>query len=189
MDTFEFFFSLLSLLLGLALTQVASGLATMLKSRDLIRIGWLSPLAALLVCLDIGSFWPSLWSLRTVVEITTWPVLSGIALCLIYYVSAAFVFPETPDDAASLDQWFMANRRFALGGTLIAAALFSVVQIFIFWDNYRMFDGLEFVWQLRGWLVYVALMLVAIFGRSPRLAGIAMAAIVALYPLAPVLFE
>lgn len=106
MDRFEFFFALISLLLGLALTQVASGLASALKARRRVRLGWLTPLTAVLVCLDIASMWPGLWSLREVLEVRALPMTIATLMCLGYYVAAAFVFPDSFEGESTLDDWY-----------------------------------------------------------------------------------
>ena len=56
MSAFEFFFSFYGLLLGLSVAVIATGLATAIQHRKKIRIGWLTPLLALLVALDVASF-------------------------------------------------------------------------------------------------------------------------------------
>ena len=68
MSNFEFVFSLFGLLLGLALAEVLGGFGTAIQSRKKVRIGWLTPLMALLVALDITSFWMIAWSVRTTCE-------------------------------------------------------------------------------------------------------------------------
>ncbi|OYX40046.1 MULTISPECIES: hypothetical protein [unclassified Sphingomonas] len=188
MDKFEFFFAFVSLLLGLALTQVAGGLASALKAREQIHIGWLTPLAALLICLDIGSFWPGLWATRTAIEIGNNSVLFALALCLIYYVSASFVFPDRLQDGTSLDDWFMRNRFFSLGGTLIASAAFTATQLALSNKLATPAFG-TLAWELRGWIIYLLLMLIAIFIPRRVIARGAMIATVLLYPLNEYLFH
>ena len=65
MSQFEFIFSLYSLLLGLSLVELLSGLGRTVKARlhtdsttvDAFRIGWLTPMLGLFVMLDLLSFW------------------------------------------------------------------------------------------------------------------------------------
>ncbi|WP_167309524.1 hypothetical protein [Brevundimonas naejangsanensis] len=56
LNAFEFFFSFYGLVLGLSVAVTATGLATAIQHRKKIQIGWLTPLLALFVCLDIASF-------------------------------------------------------------------------------------------------------------------------------------
>lgn len=57
MSAFELDFSLYSLLLGLALVQVLSGLVRTIQSPDRVKMGWLTPLLGLWVMVDLTSFW------------------------------------------------------------------------------------------------------------------------------------
>lgn len=62
--SFEFFFSFYGLLLGLSAAEVAKGLANALGARERIRIGWLTPMLAGFLLLDIASFWLFAWGGR-----------------------------------------------------------------------------------------------------------------------------
>lgn len=64
MGTFEFFFSFYGLVLGLSVAVIATGLATSIQHRAQVRMGWLTPMLALFVCLDIVSFWSNAWGLQ-----------------------------------------------------------------------------------------------------------------------------
>ena len=68
MDDFEFLFALYGLMLGLSVAEVLSGLARSieerLQSRPTLRIGWLCPLLAAFVLLDLLSFWGAAWMVR-----------------------------------------------------------------------------------------------------------------------------
>ncbi len=57
MPQFEFFFSLYGLILGLAIAVVIGGLSDLLRERDKIPIGWLTPLLGLFLLLDLVSMW------------------------------------------------------------------------------------------------------------------------------------
>lgn len=188
MDKFEFFFALLSLLLGLAMTQLASGIASAIKRRECLEVGWLTPLAALVICLDIASFWPTLWGLRASVEISLAHVLIGVGLCLAYYIAAAMVFPDDYEGVTSLDDWFFTNRRFALGGTLAIAITLSAITKMLALDRFMQMSFLELLWSHRGWILYILLLGIAMLARTKRLAGAGLAMIILLYPVAPFIF-
>ena len=76
MSQFEFIFTLYSLLLGLSLVELLSGLGRTVKARlhvdetvaDAFKIGWLTPLLGLFVMLDLLSFWSAAWSVRDMIE-------------------------------------------------------------------------------------------------------------------------
>jgi hypothetical protein len=74
MDDFEFLFAHHRLMLGLSIAEVLSGLARSLEdrlhSRPTLRIGWLSPLLAAFVLLDLLSFWGAAWTARPLVRVS-----------------------------------------------------------------------------------------------------------------------
>jgi hypothetical protein len=189
MDKFEFFFSLLSLLLGLAMTQLAGGMASALKRRKQLHVGWVTPLAALVICLDIASFWPDLWASRSFVEIQLPHILTGVALCLGYYMAASFVFPDDLNQVHDLDAWYFQTRHFALGGTLALSIAFMIVGELMQGSRLAKMSVAMALWSLRGWLVYIALLLVALLAKDKRVCAGALIAIVMLYPLVPYLFS
>lgn len=155
MDKFEFVFTLVSLLLGLALTEIAGGLASALKARHRIRIGWITPLAALLICLDIATMWPGLWAMRDTFDVRSLTLILATMLCLGYYLAASFVFPDTFEDGASLDDWYFANRWFSIGGTLVLAFIFQLVQRSM--GHEAPYAGIgDFLSRNWGWALFIA---------------------------------
>lgn len=80
MSAFEFSFTLFGLVLGLALTAVPAGFVSVLKARSsvpgeavVIRVGWLTPLMALVVTFDLITFWLATWKLRDNIDVTLPP--------------------------------------------------------------------------------------------------------------------
>ncbi|RYD62273.1 MAG: hypothetical protein EOP58_13435 [Sphingomonadales bacterium] len=164
MDQFEFVFSLVSLLLGLTLTEIAGGLASALKARKRISIGWITPLATLLICLDIVTMWPSLWHMRDTLDVRTLPLILASLMCLGYYVAASFVFPDTFEDGISLDDWYFENRWFSIGGTLLLAFVFQLIQRGI--EHQPAYAGVgDFFGRNWGWGLYIAQYMLALLTR------------------------
>ncbi len=181
MDRFEFILALLALLLGLALTEIASGLASAIKARARIRIGWLTPLAALLICLDIVTMWSDIWNFREVLQVNSWTLIVGTMLCLGYYLFASFVFPDRLDDGMSLDDWFMANRKFSIGGTLALAFTFNLIQRFTFPQRLPPFELVALLGAYWSWAVYIGLNLATVLVASRRAALATMGITLAMY--------
>jgi hypothetical protein len=118
MSAFELDFSLYSLLLGLALVQVLSGLVQTIQSPDRVKIGWLTPLLGLLVMLDLTSFWTIAWSLRQSAPPGFIPLLYGLVVMGLYFFAASLVFPTRPEDCPSLDAHFFKYRRTIVGAVI-----------------------------------------------------------------------
>ena len=128
MSAFEFFFSFYGLLLGLSVATIATGVATAVQHRRKIRIGWLTPLLALFVGLDIASFWDSAWVNFRHLPFSYGLLIAGLAIALVYFIAASLVFPHDLDDGQSLDDHFWANKKVVLLLT-VAANVMAVAAI------------------------------------------------------------
>lgn len=130
MTGFEFVFVLYSLVLGLSLVAVLTGLGRALELRlgkdnggTRFRIGWLTPLLAFFVMLDLLSFWLFAWTLRDHVTVSPRMLLAVIGFASAYFMAATLVFPSEPDRFADLDQHFFRVRRIVLGILIVLVAV------------------------------------------------------------------
>jgi hypothetical protein len=171
MTGFEFLFTLFSLVLGLALTEILSGLGRSLEyffaSRDKndgrqFRIGWLTPLLGVFVILDLLSFWASAWSLRDVIAISSSAMLGVVAFSSAYFLAARMVFPSEPDNFVDLDQHFFRVRKLVLGILLLLVC----AQYLYYLTIPSMAEAVHNPFVLGMTLVLAALMLAAMFVRQ-----------------------
>jgi len=119
MSDFEFVFSLFGLMLGFSLAEVLGGLIRTLKARRQVRLGWLTPMLAIFVMLDLTSFWANAWSHRDSIPATYGFLILGLIATGLYYFSASLLFPERPEECADLDDHFYRRRRQVLAGVAI----------------------------------------------------------------------
>ena len=89
MDAFNFAFSLFAIILGLSLAKVLEGFARALRRRRVIHLGWLTPLLAVFVMLDLTSFWESGWAARRFVTPQYGDLLIGLVMTGLYYIAAS----------------------------------------------------------------------------------------------------
>ena len=87
MSAFEFYFSFYGLALGLSVAVVATGLATAIQHRKAIRIGWLTPLLALFVGLDIATFWDAAWHTFRDAPFSYGMLVIGLAIAILQLIS------------------------------------------------------------------------------------------------------
>lgn len=127
MTEFEFIFALYSLLLGLALAEILSGLGRAIEHRFAsdaadrqFEMGWLTPLLAAFVILDLLSFWAFAWVSREHLAVGTGTLLSVVVFASCYYLAARLVFPSEPKSFSSLDIHYFRVRRIIM---LILVAL------------------------------------------------------------------
>ena len=127
MSAFEFVFSLFGLLLGFSLVEVLGGLARTLEARlrlgQSYKVGWLTPLLALFVLLDLMTFWLAAWRLREGLAVSLATLTAGLAFAGSYYLAAHLVFPPRDVDAPDLDAHYFRVKRWVLS---ILFALFAI---------------------------------------------------------------
>lgn len=118
MSEFEFVFVLYSLVLGLSLVELLNGLGRTLEfklSRDAddkaFAIGWLTPLLAVFVILDLLSFWMFSWRVRDLVTATPGMVLGVLVFASAYFLASRLVFPSNPENFTDLDTHYFRVRR------------------------------------------------------------------------------
>lgn len=120
MSAFEFFFSFYGLVLGLSVAVIATGAARAFKHRRSIRVGWMTPLLALFVALDIATFWDSAWTSFRELPYSYGLIIAGMVIAAVYFIAASLIFPEAEDAPVSLDDHFWTNKRTVLLLTVLA---------------------------------------------------------------------
>ena len=128
MDSFSFVFSLFGLLMGLALAEVFSGLGTAIEIRHKIRVGWLTPLLALLIAFDLTSFWMVAWQVRAGIPVNFISLMVGLLIFGIYYLIAQVVFPDDMEEWPDLDAYYWRHKKWLLGGVYVCNIVALVGQ-------------------------------------------------------------
>ena len=130
MTEFEFVFVLYALVLGLSLVELLGGLGRALEykfARDAgghaFHIGWLTPLLAVFVMLDLLSFWSFAWTVQSLLSVNTATLLGVMAFASAYYLAARLVFPSEPDNFVDLDNHYFRVRRLVM--VLLIALVFA----------------------------------------------------------------
>ncbi|MEE4200604.1 hypothetical protein [Erythrobacter sp.] len=135
MIEFEFVFVLYALVLGLSMVELLSGFGRAMEykfARDAAQkafeIGWLTPLFAIFVMLDLISFWVFAWVVRDLITVDSVTIAGVTAFAASYYLAARLVFPTQPQSFTDLDVHFYRVRRIVLG---ILIALVVVQWIYL----------------------------------------------------------
>jgi hypothetical protein len=118
-DAFNFAFSLFAIILGLSLAKVLEGFARALKRRRVVHLGWLTPMLAVFVMLDLTSFWESGWAARRFVTPQYGDLLIGLVMTGLYYIAASIIFPGEFGDRDDFDEHYMEHHRQVLGAIFI----------------------------------------------------------------------
>lgn len=135
MSEFEFVFVLYSLILGLSLVELLTGIGRTLEFKlarnaddKAFAIGWLTPLLALFVILDLLSFWVLAWRVRDAVTASTGTVFGVLVFSSAYFLASRLVFPSEPEKFTDLDTHYFRVRRVVFG---MLISMIAVQYIFL----------------------------------------------------------
>jgi hypothetical protein len=120
MSVFEYIFSLYSLILGLALAHLLSGLAKVVEARDKLRLGWPTALLALQMMLTIAIFWEIAWRARNAVPDNSGALFASLIICSLLFFGSVLVIPSDPARFKDLDGHFFKEKGTVLGCILMA---------------------------------------------------------------------
>jgi len=162
MGDFEFLAGFYGILLGLIVAEVSVKLADAIDSHRRRPIGWLTPMLAVIVLLDVTSFWMWLWSLRDVLEVT-WPTtIVSTALGITYFLAAGLVFPRTSEGWTDLDSHYWARKRLVIGA-LVAIDSFVLARNLL-----RLLPAWNDVWFFYWQGAYFGPLIALLFTRKRR---------------------
>jgi hypothetical protein len=169
MTSFEFVFSLLVILLGLGLGQVLTGLASAVKRRPELSIGWGTGLLAIWVTTETVIFWEILWRMRNDLPFGSPSLFGGLAVAALYYFAGALVFPDDLGGRKSLDDYFMREKAKVIGAILLAVVLaFLLRPLVIGWESWSFLNWFD--WMSLA-IIYVAGPLAMLTRRRPVAVG------------------
>lgn len=128
MDAFSYLSVLLSIILGLGMTQVLTATGRLIRHRDRVRADWLPLLWAALLLLVYVQVWWSMFGLRHYREWTFLPFLTVLAQTGTLYVMAALVLPEEVEESGiDLRAYYERQHRWFFG-FFLATLFVSVVK-------------------------------------------------------------
>ena len=111
MNGFEFLFSFYSLLLGLAVANVATGLADSWRFRARTALGAPTLLLGLLILLSAAQQWLSFWKARAVLTMGPWEVLVAMGMSLPYIFVSQAMLPREHEQCTDLRVYYARNSR------------------------------------------------------------------------------
>src|SRR3954468_24581930 len=160
MTGFEFIFSLLVILLGLGLGQLLGGLASAVKRRPALKIGWGTALLAAWVTTETVIFWEILWRTRDALPFGSPALFAGLGGTALYYFAGALVFPDDLGSRDSLDDYFMQEKAKVIAAILAAIALAFVLRpLAVGWQS----------WSFLTWFDWGSLAIIYVVGTTVML--------------------
>ncbi len=130
MSPFEFVAVLISIILGLGITQIMSGLADLIHQWKDVRLYWPHLAWIILVFILHVQDWWLLYQLR---DITTWQLplfLFQVLYPISLFILARLLFPLTGDpNATNMKSYYLANYRKFFAMTMVLALLSAAENI------------------------------------------------------------
>ena len=121
MSSAEYVSVLVSIVLGLALTEVLAGLHRLLRAGPRVRWDWAAPLASVLVALVLVMMWWSFYRPSSEAVSIGAFLPSLVTLVLLYLLAGAALPDEVPPEGLDLRAYYDRNGRYFWGlfaGTL-----------------------------------------------------------------------
>lgn len=168
LDKFGFFFGFYGLILGLAVTELLSGLGALVRAGELKKLGAQTGLLALFVLLVICATWIDAWESLRGVSLDFAGLWAPLVIAILYYLTATIVFPHDPTEWPSMDDYFARRKRSV--GLLLLVNEFVVNYSYLprMQDIYA-HDRAEFWhWTVPYNIAIKALFLAFIFARGKR---------------------
>jgi hypothetical protein len=124
MDAFSYLSVLLSIILGLAITQILQGVRDLMRARARLRVYWPSLWWAGLLLLICVQEWWAMFSWRTYQLWTFQGFAVMLAQTIATYLAAALVLPEFQDaEPVDLRAYYYANHRWFFAMLALAVAI------------------------------------------------------------------
>lgn len=130
MSLFELTFTLTSVILGLALTQMAANIHKLAYAGRKIRWAPEPILLAGIVFTVIVSVWLDQWNSREVSEITVGRMLLQVLKMMAIYIAAASVLPDPAEaEGRDLYAYYDTTRYLTYGALILGLTLFTIFNL------------------------------------------------------------
>lgn len=126
MDAFSYLSVLLSIILGLAITQILQGFRDLMQARSRLRLYWPCMLWAILLLVICVQEWWAMFGWRDYHPWTFFGFSLMLAQTVATYLAAALALPDVKgDDAIDLRAYYYANHRwfFSLGAIAVVVSI------------------------------------------------------------------
>lgn len=125
MTQFEYFFGFYSLVLGLSVVELLSGVARAIENRSSLKLSRLTLMLALFLALDLSSYWLQAWALYRGAPLSMAIITHGLVAAGAYFIAAYLIFPRVAKlkRGEGLDDHFWATRRWVFAAVLLTNVL------------------------------------------------------------------
>ena len=132
MDQFSYFIVFYSIVLGLAVTELLSGFARMVRAKTLRKLEPQTTLVAILTFVMLMSSWVDGWVTLKSVTIDFAGLWAPVLMATLYYLAAAVIFPHHEADHERLADYYGERRPFIIGMLLACGLLTHFIYRHVF---------------------------------------------------------
>ncbi|SRR6266446_612287 len=113
MSPFDYALGLVSILVGLALADIAASLHRLLRQARLVRWDGRVVLCVVLVIITITGMWFEVWTIRTVKAVLSYPFYLSLFLeFMVLFLVCAACLPDEPEESCDLSAFYEKNRTY-----------------------------------------------------------------------------
>ncbi len=147
MQLFEFLMVLMSIIVGLGMAALLTGVANLLRARRETSYYWVHAMGVATVFLALTQVWWESWSLRTAPEWTYVGLLLMLASPTCLFLMAHLLFPEDRGaaEATDFEAYYFDVARVVFLLAAAAASFGSLFRPVVFGENLFVFDNLSTV--------------------------------------------
>lgn len=179
MTVSDYLATFLSIIVGLALADLASSLHRLLRAGPRVIWDWLTPLAALNIAFAIQSVWWATFSGLVHIESMTFAgfVPRVVSTLLLFLLASAALPDEVPQEGINLRNYYDRQRRYfwALYALWVGSILARRIGEAALYGN----EPANFLWLAGGNAVVIPAMIALMFVRSRIVHGIALVLLLA----------
>jgi hypothetical protein len=121
----------MSIVLGLAVTQLLKGAAQLYRTRNQVRTFWLHWAWTILLVIFSLFLWWTYWNYRTITEWSFPRFVLYLSPVVTFYFLTAIAFPDPADKVADLREYYFANRAGFFGAFAIYMALAGLTAMLV----------------------------------------------------------
>lgn len=175
MSHFEWVAVLASIIIGLGITELMTGVGRVLKNPDRVTSYWVHGLWVFFQCLSLVYFWWRQYSYDRV-EIWTFPLFAFLMIyAAVVYAPSILLFPEKLGEGVDFKTFYYDQRKWFLGHWCAATILGLVESAMKGWDYFHSL-GIQ---NLIGSVTQIGIFLLLISTRNERVHAVGTVASVA----------
>ncbi len=146
-DAFSYIMVMITLIIGLSLTELLAGAARLLRARSTAKPYWLHTVSVCGLFMALFSLWWEYWGLRAVGNWTLPSVMFMLSVPVILYFMSSLIFPDTIEGTDFRKYYYEFTGLF-WGSAIVVTLLATLFRPIVFHSSITSTDDLASLIQL-----------------------------------------